>query len=214
MTLLRTYAATDQKDWSAYLNLVLLSYRTSVHSSTKVSPFRLVYGHEANLPLHMLSPEVSGCVAPTSMTVYATGLADKIKSINTLVKQRLQVAGLAQKKQKDKAVHPSKVEVGDFVYVWTPNSTPGISPKLASNWSGPILVIARDDPNVMLEWPGKSRKYSWVDLDHTKRFAAGDGTTHDPTPDYSPIPSQVKEENGDGPRYNLRPRASKTGFDY
>ena len=80
------------------------------------------------------------------------GWLSKIKSINALVKQRLHVAGLAQKKQKDKTIHPSKVEVGDFVYVWTPNCTPGISPKLASNWSGPILVIARDDPNVMLEW--------------------------------------------------------------
>ena len=64
------------------------------------------------------------------MTDYATGLADKIKSLSALAKQ---VAGLAQKKQKDKTVYPSKVEDGDFVYVCTPKSTPGISPKLASN---------------------------------------------------------------------------------
>ena len=67
--------ATDQKDCSEFLDLVLLSYLTSVHSSTKVSPFRLVYGCEANLPLHMLSPAVSGYVAPIFITDYATGLA-------------------------------------------------------------------------------------------------------------------------------------------
>ena len=38
------------KKWHTTLNEVLWAYRMSCHGSTKVSPYQLVYGHEAVLP--------------------------------------------------------------------------------------------------------------------------------------------------------------------
>ena len=55
-TLLRAYVSKNQKDWCEYLDLVLFAYRTSVHSSTGFSPFELVYGRAARLPMHLLCP--------------------------------------------------------------------------------------------------------------------------------------------------------------
>jgi len=43
LQLLRVYV-DKQSEWEHYLPLVLYAYRTSVHSSTGVSPFLLMYG--------------------------------------------------------------------------------------------------------------------------------------------------------------------------
>ena len=39
------------KRWHTTLNEALWAYRMSCHGDTKVSPYQLVYGHEAVLPL-------------------------------------------------------------------------------------------------------------------------------------------------------------------
>ena len=38
------FVASDQKDWDIYIPYLLFAYRTTVHSSTKETPFFLVYG--------------------------------------------------------------------------------------------------------------------------------------------------------------------------
>lgn len=41
----------EQNEWDLYLDAVLFSYRVSRHDSTKFSPFYLVYGRNARLPI-------------------------------------------------------------------------------------------------------------------------------------------------------------------
>ena len=40
-------------DWDDYLDPVLFGIRTSVHESTKFTPFFLMYGREARFPLEV-----------------------------------------------------------------------------------------------------------------------------------------------------------------
>ena len=49
--MLTTYVNDDHNDWDLHLQLALFAYRTSVHSSSGVSPFKAVYGREAVSPL-------------------------------------------------------------------------------------------------------------------------------------------------------------------
>ena len=44
-------AADHLDDWDQYIAPILFAYRTSKHSTTKVTPFYLVYGREARLPM-------------------------------------------------------------------------------------------------------------------------------------------------------------------
>jgi len=46
LQILRSYVCT-QADWEKFLPLVLFAYRTSVHMSTGVSPFELMFGQSA-----------------------------------------------------------------------------------------------------------------------------------------------------------------------
>ena len=49
---------TTYKDWHEMLPFALYGYRTTVHSSTGATPFSLVYGMEAVLPLEVEIPSL------------------------------------------------------------------------------------------------------------------------------------------------------------
>ena len=53
------FVESKQDTWDLYLDSILFSYRVSVHDSTKYSPFFLVYGRNAKLPVefNIKSPE-------------------------------------------------------------------------------------------------------------------------------------------------------------
>ena len=41
----------EQNQWDLFLDSILFSYRVSQHDSTRYSPFFLVYGRKAKLPI-------------------------------------------------------------------------------------------------------------------------------------------------------------------
>ena len=43
---------TNKDDWDENIHVVLWAYRTTYKRSTDQTPFRLVYGQEAVVPLH------------------------------------------------------------------------------------------------------------------------------------------------------------------
>ena len=45
-----------QTDWEMKLPAALLAYRTSVHNTTKMTPFFLNHGREARLPIDIIFP--------------------------------------------------------------------------------------------------------------------------------------------------------------
>ncbi len=50
-TILSMYVQKNQRDWDEYLPYALFSYRTSIHESARDSPFFLLYGRDARLPI-------------------------------------------------------------------------------------------------------------------------------------------------------------------
>ena len=55
-TMLSMYGEKNQKDWDHWLPQVLLAYRSSVHKPTGATPFALLYGREARLPVDLFFP--------------------------------------------------------------------------------------------------------------------------------------------------------------
>ena len=62
------FVSEEQNDWDLYLDSITFSYRVSRQDSTKASPFYLVYGRQARLPIELnMNPEV-GEPAPEPST--------------------------------------------------------------------------------------------------------------------------------------------------
>ncbi|KAK3083060.1 hypothetical protein FSP39_012834 [Pinctada imbricata] len=54
--MLSKYVNERHSDWDKKLPSMLFAYRTAVHDSTKKSPFFLVYGRQARLPIDLDLP--------------------------------------------------------------------------------------------------------------------------------------------------------------
>ena len=54
--MLRASMRGKQTDWEMKLPAALLAYRTSVHNTTKMTPFFLTHGREAKLPIDIIFP--------------------------------------------------------------------------------------------------------------------------------------------------------------
>ena len=54
---LRSYIKYDQKDWDEHLDLAEFAYNSSVHSSTKLSPFQVDGNHQPYTPISLLQDQ-------------------------------------------------------------------------------------------------------------------------------------------------------------
>jgi transposase InsO family protein len=80
--IIKRLAAKEPSDWDEYLVSALIAYRVSVHSTTKISPFRMLYGHEPGLPLTLASINMENN-APRSYEAHLFKLTHKIMEIQT-----------------------------------------------------------------------------------------------------------------------------------
>ena len=89
LQLLRSYVDTEE-NWEQYLPLVLYVYRTSVHFSTGVSPFMMMYGRQ---------PKQSDLSSPTAFNSqsYPAYLQDKLANLQDFVESNLAAAADQQK---------------------------------------------------------------------------------------------------------------------
>ena len=126
--------------WVDELHTVLWAYRTTPHSSTGESPFRLTYGTEAVIPieLNVLSWRTG---AETNFRANAGKLREELEFLDEVRSEAaLKEAALKQKvaARYNKRVVPREFEVGDLVLRRNmKNSDEG---KLAANWEGPYRI--------------------------------------------------------------------------
>ena len=161
--MLRQFTATNQKDWCLYLDLVAWAYRTSKHSSTRLTPFQVLHGREARLPTHLLSPVEEELYS--SDVEYVDQLQQKLKDIFDLVRENNSKASAQQKKYHDRRVNPSNLQPGDTVFLMRPHPKVGISPKLQPRFQGPYALLLILGHNGLVSARGKS---FWVHLNHLK----------------------------------------------
>ncbi|CAJ2666715.1 unnamed protein product [Trifolium pratense] len=141
---LRRRLDQNKKKWVEELDNVLWAYRTTPHSTTGETPFRMVYGTEAVIPVEIGEPS-----RRTEQPLDEEQNDEALREELDLVEEIRTGASLkeATLKQKIAARHDTKVikrefEVGSLVLRRNADSQDG---KLAPNWEGPYRVIDKTE---------------------------------------------------------------------
>jgi len=132
------------KDWHEMLPFALHGYRTSVRTSTGVTPFSLVYGTEAVLPFEV---EIASLRVLMEIELKeAEWVQARYDQLNLIKEKRLaavchgQLYQRRMKKPFDKKVRPREFHVGDLVVKKIMPNQKDHRGKWTPNYEGPYVV--------------------------------------------------------------------------
>ena len=134
-------AAQDQEcDWDVQLPLIMMAYRTSVQESTGATPFSLMFGREAHLPIDVMfgMPPGEESVSPSH---YAFLLRQRMEAAYHRVRSQLFLQQRRQKNLYDRKVAGAPYCVGDLVWLHSPAVARGSSRKFHRPWQGPYKIV-------------------------------------------------------------------------
>jgi 6-pyruvoyl-tetrahydropterin synthase len=147
MRIIKKRIKDNQRRWHEKLSAALWVHRTSRHEATKVTPFELVYGQEAVLPVEigLQSLRVTG-QGSLSAKEYHEWMMDKIddvpesrfKALEEIEKEKIEIA-----KAYNKCVMENLFQVGDLVWktILPSGTQSGKFGKWLPRWEGPFRVI-------------------------------------------------------------------------
>ena len=134
--------ADNQNDWDEWLPHVLLAYRTAVHSSTGVTPHRMLFGREARIPVDILVEEIpSTAETTTNVPTYVQKTKAKLQRAHEIARTKNTEEMRRYKDYYDSRVSGQPYHVGDKVWLYQPTARKGISKKLGRPWEGPYTVV-------------------------------------------------------------------------
>ena len=132
------------RDWSEKLPFALWAYRTSFRTSTRATPYSLVYGMETVLPVEIEMGSLR--VALEQQIPEADWAQDRFDQLNLLDERRLRAANHVHAYQRKmarafkKRVKPRPLHVDDLVLKVIRGLIRDLRGKFRPNWSGPYFI--------------------------------------------------------------------------
>nr|XP_025632973.1 uncharacterized protein LOC112727450 [Arachis hypogaea] len=125
--------------WAELIPEVLWAYNTTVHSTTKETPFRLVYGSEAMIPIEISQGSIRTSAEDHDKSRQTElDLVEEIRETATVRHRALQQQ---VGRRYDRRVVPRTFNNGDLVLRKTEQARrPPSHGKLAANWDGPYRI--------------------------------------------------------------------------
>ncbi|KAI5324478.1 hypothetical protein L3X38_033551 [Prunus dulcis] len=144
--LLKKVVGRTKKDWHEGINEALWAYRTTYRTPTQATPYSVVYGVEAVLPLESQIPSLRMAIQE--------GLTDeenaklRLQELEALDKKRLEAQQHLECYQArlsnafNKKVRPRSFQIGDLILALRRPiiTTHKIGSKFALKWDGPYVV--------------------------------------------------------------------------
>ncbi|RVW87634.1 Retrovirus-related Pol polyprotein from transposon 297 [Vitis vinifera] len=165
------------RDWSEKLHFALWAYRTSFCTSTGATPYSLVYGIEAVLPVEIEMRSLR--VALEQHVSEAEWVQSRYDHLSLLDEKRLRVADHAQAYQRKmtrafkKRVRPRKFQRGDLVLKVLRGLISDPRGKFRPSWSGPYVIrdLTRERAAWLTDLDGNQFTEP-VNVDQLKKFYA------------------------------------------
>ena len=120
-TLLQMLATTIhdcEGNWENHVHAVCMAYNTSVQATTGYTPFYLMYGRQARIPIDIMFGTTSS--EHTSPSVYSRKLKESLDNAYQLVRENMGTQLKRQKNFYDRKVHGTPFEKDDLVWLYSP----------------------------------------------------------------------------------------------
>ena len=144
-TMLAKYAQSKKRQWSTYLSSCVFAYNTSCHDSSKFSPFHLMFGRQATIPIDL---DILTSTPEEEMERFDDMEEPDTKQVEQERNRRLEEAKenivKAQKKQKDqydkKHAKPDLFKKGQLVLKKDFRRKKRKGGKLGMRFLGPYVI--------------------------------------------------------------------------
>ena len=156
-----------QFDWDSNIPFVLMAYRSSVHESTRETPYMMRSGQEIALPLDIITPPIPGEEA-LSVPEYVLNVQKNMREAHDHARECLQKAAVRQKRGYLTRFNGKTYAPGDLVWYWFPRFKKGKTPKFIAGWEGPMVVIKKLSEVVYVIQKSRRSKPLTVHHDHLK----------------------------------------------
>ena len=139
LNMLSTVVEEHQEEWESHLRPICMAYNTSIQPTTGYSPFFLMFGRTARMPIDL----VYGTNNSNSQNVHCF-VRDMANVLENAYRHVRSTMGLKQEHQKelyDRKRHGDPYKVGDLVWLHSPVVPRGSSRKLHHPWTGPYKIV-------------------------------------------------------------------------
>ena len=138
---LATSVSDHPENWDEFIQKICMAYNTSVHPTTGFTPFFLMFGRQAKLPVDLLygTPEPDPLPPSQYAATLKTAMGEAYEKVRTKTTRQLK----HQSDLYNQKVHGNPYKVGDFVWVLFPQTPRGKSKKLYRPWKGPFVVAKK-----------------------------------------------------------------------
>ena len=184
LNMLAIAAKNNTLCWASFIQPLCLAYNASVHATTGFSPFYLMFGREARLPVDLTFGSTSQ--ETLSPNDYVHKLQKSLDYAYGLVRDTLGDVQMRQKTLYDKKVHGEPYVVGDRVWLYSSVVPKNSHRKLHHPWTGPYTISEKlSDVNYRIQLTSNPQKTSIVHFDRLKHCPFDmrlPGTTAPPLP--------------------------------
>ena len=154
--------------WPEYVDSTLYALRNTVSKATGVTPHQYLFGQEPKL---LFDIKVDDKFTHPSLTVrqYLSQLRTKMKFIRDQAKTVMEDQQKKMTDYYDKHSKPYNYEIGDRVWITSPEPQQGSTKKFKSKYIGPFILIAKTSQNTFKVQREGTDKVSDVAI-HCNRF--------------------------------------------
>ncbi len=139
------YVNAEQDNWDDFIDPILLAYRTSIHKTTKKSPYFLAFGMEPKLLIEEQFPVAENKDNVTSDEALENRIKSTFKMFNIQkeTKSTIESEQVKHKKYFDLKHQPPTYTVGQLVLVNNARRNQRKGDKLAPRWTGPYEILEK-----------------------------------------------------------------------
>ena len=168
---LTTLVNEKQDNWDELLPFVQFAFNSSVHATTKCTPFELMYGRKPRLPLDLFIPEakIDLDIDPED---FAANLQSNLAEAYRLVQINRDARMEREKISYDRRVRAANYNIGDNVLLLDETKKSGTSNKFKKRWCGPFKITEKNanGVNYKIKPITKNGRPKWVHQNKLKTY--------------------------------------------